>query len=85
MSEICSIIASAVEEQGVTTREISRNVQKAAQGTKEVSASITDVQQGAIHTGTASSEVLTAASSLSAESNRLKIEVTRFLDTVRAA
>jgi methyl-accepting chemotaxis protein len=85
MSEICSIIASAVEEQGVTTREISRNVQKAAQGTKEVNVSITDVQHGAIHTGTASSEVLTAASSLSAESNRLKIEVTRFLDTVRAA
>jgi methyl-accepting chemotaxis protein len=34
MSEICSTIASAVEQQGAATREISRNVQQAAQGTR---------------------------------------------------
>ena len=37
MSEISSTIASAVEEQGAATQEISRNVQQAAQGTQQVS------------------------------------------------
>jgi methyl-accepting chemotaxis protein len=85
MSEICSTIASAVEEQGAATKEISRNVQQAAHGTKEVSANIIDVQRGASQTETASSQVLTAAKSLSSESGRLKSEVEIFLKTVRAA
>jgi len=85
MSEISSAIAAAVEEQGAATQEISRNVQQAAHGTQQVSANITDVQRGATETGSASAQVLSAAQSLSQESSRLKIEVTRFLDTVRAA
>jgi methyl-accepting chemotaxis protein len=85
MSEISATIASAVEEQGAATQEISRNVQQAAMGTQQVSANITDVQRGATETGAASSQVLTAAKSLSGDSTRLKVEVSKFLDTVRAA
>jgi methyl-accepting chemotaxis protein len=85
MSEIASTIASAVEEQGAATQEISRNVQQAAQGTRQVSTSIADVERGASETGSASGHVLTAARSLSSESTRLKQEVGRFLETVRAA
>ncbi|WP_322516382.1 methyl-accepting chemotaxis protein [Rhodopseudomonas palustris] len=85
MSEIASTIASAVEEQGAATQEIARNVQQAAQGTQQVSANITDVQRGATETGSASSEVLAAARSLSRDSNRLREEVSRFVETVRAA
>ncbi|WP_022721810.1 methyl-accepting chemotaxis protein [Rhodopseudomonas sp. B29] len=85
MSEIASTIASAVEEQGAATQEISRNVQMAARGTQQVSSSITDVQRGATETGSASSQVLSAAQSLSQDSTKLKIEVAKFLDTVRAA
>jgi methyl-accepting chemotaxis protein len=85
MSEISATIASAVEEQGAATQEISRNVQQAAQGTHQVSANISDVQRGASETGSASSQVLSAAQSLSRDSNRLKLEVGKFLDTVRAA
>jgi methyl-accepting chemotaxis protein len=85
MSEIASTIASAVEEQGAATQEISRNVQQAAQGTVQVSSNIADVQRGASETGTASSQVLSAAQLLSRDSNRLKLEVGRFLNTVRAA
>ncbi|QDM23665.1 HAMP domain-containing protein [Tardiphaga sp. vice154] len=85
MSEISSTIASAVEEQGAATQEISRNVQQAAPGTMEVSSNITDVQRGASETGSASSEVLSAAQSLSGESSRLKLEVGKFLSAVRAA
>ncbi len=85
LSEISSTIAAAVEEQGAATQEISRNVQQAAQGTQQVSANITDVQRGASETGSASSQVLSAAQSLSSDSNRLKLEVGKFLNTVRAA
>jgi methyl-accepting chemotaxis protein len=85
LSEISSTIAAAVEEQGAATQEISRNVQQAAQGTQQVSSNITDVQRGASETGSASSQVLSAAQSLSGDSNRLKLEVGKFLATVRAA
>jgi len=85
MSEIASTIASAVEEQGAATQEISRNVQQAAQGTMQVSSNITDVQRGATETGSASTQVLAAAQSLSTDSTRLKDEVQKFLTSVRAA
>jgi methyl-accepting chemotaxis protein len=85
MSEISSTIASAVEEQGAATQEISRNVQQAAHGTQQVSENIVEVQRGASETGDASSHVHRAASQLSTESDRLKIEVAKFLQNVRAA
>jgi methyl-accepting chemotaxis protein len=84
LSEISSAIAAAVEEQGAATQEISRNVQQAAHGTQQVSSNITDVQRGAGETGSASSQVLSARS-LSGDSNRLKLEVGKFLGSVRAA
>jgi methyl-accepting chemotaxis protein len=85
MSEISSTIAAAVEEQGAATQEISRNIQHAAQGTSQVSANIADVERGASETGSASTQVLSAAKSLSVESNRLRSEVGKFLESVRAA
>jgi methyl-accepting chemotaxis protein len=85
LSEISSAIAAAVEEQGAATQEISRNVQQAAHGTQQVSSHITDVQRGASETGSASAQVHSAAQSLSGESNRLKLEVGKFLNSVRAA
>ena len=85
LSEVASTIAAAVEEQGAATQEISRNVQQAAEGTTQVSSHIADVRQGATETGSSSTQVLSAAQLLSGDSNRLKLEVGRFLDSVRAA
>ena len=85
MSEIAATIAAAVEEQGAATQEISRNVQQAAHGTQDVSSNIADVQRGANETGVASSDVLSAAQMLSQDSRRLKTEVSKFMNTVRAA
>ncbi|MDI3562755.1 methyl-accepting chemotaxis protein [Bradyrhizobium sp. Arg816] len=85
LSEISSAVAAAVEEQGAATQDISRNVQQAAHGTQRVSTNIGDVQRGASETGSASSQVLSAARSLSADSNRLKQEVAKFLNSVHAA
>jgi methyl-accepting chemotaxis protein len=85
ISEISSAIAAAVEEQGAATQEISRSVQQAAERSGEVAASITDVSRGAGETGAASGQVLSSAQMLSSDSTRLKMEVQKFLATVRAA
>ncbi len=85
LSEIASAIAAAVEEQGAATQEIARNVQQAAQGTQQVTDNVGDVERGATETGSASSQVLSAAQLLSRDSNRLKLEVGKFLSSVRAA
>ena len=85
LAEMSTAIASAVEEQGAATKEISRNVQHAANGTQQVSTNISDVKRGASETGQASSHLLSAAQSLTNDSKRLRTEVDRFLETVRAA
>ncbi|MDA9406385.1 methyl-accepting chemotaxis protein [Bradyrhizobium sp. CCBAU 45384] len=85
LSEISSAIASAVEEQGAATQEISRNIQHAAQGTEQVASSIVDVQRGANKTGEASGQLLASARVLSSDSSRLRTEVEKFLQSVRAA
>ncbi|KJC40219.1 chemotaxis protein [Bradyrhizobium sp. LTSP849] len=85
VSEISSTIAAAVEEQGAATQEIARNVQQAAQGTRQVASNIADVSRGASETGSASSQMLSSAQLLSGESGRLKMEVEKFLATMRAA
>ena len=85
ISQIAATIAAAVEEQGAATQEISRNVQEAAKGTAQVATNIVSVNRGAGETGSASTQVLASAQSLSSESNHLKVEVQKFLATVRAA
>ncbi len=85
LSEISSAIAAAVEEQGAATQEIARNVQQAAQGTQAVSSNVGEVQRGTGETGQASSMVLSSARALTAESGKLKMEMNKFLTTVRAA
>jgi methyl-accepting chemotaxis protein len=85
ISEIAGSIAAAVEQQGAATQEISRNVQQAASGTSQVASNITEVNRGAAETGSASAQVLGSAKSLANESNRLKLEMGKFLETVRAA
>jgi methyl-accepting chemotaxis protein len=85
IAEISAVIAAAVEEQGAATKEIARNVQEAAQGTSHVAGNIVEVNRGAGETGSASSEVLTSARELSRQGNHLKLEVDKFLLTVRAA
>jgi len=85
ISEITSTISAAVEQQGAATQEIARNVDEAAKGTGHVASSINAVSRGAGETGSASAQVLASAQSLSSESNHLKLEVDKFLSTVRAA
>jgi len=85
VSEISTAIASAVEEQGAATQEISRNVQQAAQGTQEVSSNVSGVSEAARQTGVAATEVLRSADELSRNGAALRVQVDEFLKTVRAA
>ncbi len=85
IAEIAGAIAAAVEEQGAATKDISRSVQQAAQGTAQVATNILDVNHGASETGSASAQVLGSAKSLARESGQLKLEVEKFVHMVRTA
>jgi methyl-accepting chemotaxis protein len=85
IDQIGTAIASAIEQQGSATKEISRSVQEAARGTQEVNSNISGVQRAADDTGAAANQVLGAAEQLSAQSRDLAGEVTSFLAEVRAA
>jgi methyl-accepting chemotaxis protein len=85
VSEVSSAIAAAVEQQGAATQEIARNVQQSAQLSTQVASEVTEVNRASSETSSASGQVLTAAHSLAGESDHLKLEVEKFLSTVRAA
>ncbi len=85
ISQISTSIASAVEEQGAATQEITRNTLEAARGTQEAAANIAGVGRGAAQTGEAAGQVLSAAGELNAASERLRAEVDTFLAGIRAA
>jgi methyl-accepting chemotaxis protein len=85
ISRIATTIATAVEHQGAATQEIARNVQNVAHGTQEVAGSITEVNRGASETGAASAEVLNSAQILAVESTRLRQQLDRFMQNIRAA
>ena len=85
MSEISTMIASAVEEQGAATREIARNVTEASLGTREVSSNISGVSIAANETGQGARETLTAATNLGSQSDNLSREVEGFISRVRQA
>ncbi|HLZ04816.1 MAG TPA: HAMP domain-containing methyl-accepting chemotaxis protein [Bradyrhizobium sp.] len=85
ISTIATSITSAVEQQGAATQEIARSVQSVAQGTREAASNIVEVNRGATETGSASEEVLSAAKALSSESTRLRAELDRFMQNIRAA
>ncbi len=82
INDVSTAIAAAVEEQSAATGEIASNVTQAAEGARDVSTNIAGVQTSAAETGEASSQVLTAASELARQSERLRQEVDSFLQGV---
>lgn len=85
ISEIVTSISAAVEQQHAATKNITASVSAAASVTAGVVANTRDAAQGAHQTGETSNSMFASAQSLSGESLRLKAEVQRFLDGVRAA
>jgi len=84
VNEIATTIATAVEQQGVSTQEIARNVQQAARGTQDVNQNIENVSRAASETGSAAGQVLSASQDMSRQAEGLRGEVDRFLREVRA-
>ncbi|MCV0425038.1 MAG: nitrate- and nitrite sensing domain-containing protein [Roseibium sp.] len=84
LNSVATAIAAAMEEQGATTQEISRSVQEAATGTNDVNQNIAGVSEAAQDAGAAASQVTSASHELSTQSERLKVEVTSFIQQVRA-
>jgi len=85
ISKIAGAISEAVDQQNAATREIAQNINMAAVGSSEVSANIGRVNHGAEQTGSAASDVHGSAQSLAAENQQLRIEVEKFLTTLRSA
>jgi methyl-accepting chemotaxis protein len=85
ISEIATSISSAVEQQRAATQNIAQSVRSAASGTADVVSNIRSAAKGAGETGDSSDRMFTSAKALSAESLRLKAEVDKFLDRMRAA
>jgi len=85
INRVAESVAAAVEQQGISTQEIAKNTQQASQGTAEVSKTISSVTKAVTETGVAGQQVLGAAGELSEQSERLRVEVERFLGQVRAS
>ena len=84
IEKVTTAIASAVEEQGAATQEISRNANLAAQGTKTLAHNITTVNGAIGETTRSAGAVLDASLSLSTEANRLTEEVQNFFTALRS-
>lgn len=84
ISQITATVATAVEQQGAATREITRNVQEAADGTRLVSDNIMAVRSTAEATGASASEVLNVAGNLSQQAGILQTAVHNFVARIRA-
>ena len=85
IQSISSMIATAIEEQGAATGEISSNTQQAARGTEDVTNNITGVGRAAEMTGAASTQLMGLSGSLSVQAKDLQKEVSQFVDQLKAA
>lgn len=77
INDISNTIASAVEEQSVTTNEISRNVAEAARGTGEIAQNISSVARTSQNTAQAAANTRQAAAELSRMAAELQQLVAR--------
>ena len=78
INDISSTIAAAVEEQTVTTNEITRNVSEASRGSGEIAENITGVATAAQNTTTGANDTLGAAKGLSEMASKLQQLVDQF-------
>lgn len=85
VNEIATAVAAAVEEQGMATAEIARNIQEAARGTQAVSSNISGVSQAAGATGQTAEQLLSSANELTQQSGMLRTSVESFFAAIRAS
>jgi methyl-accepting chemotaxis protein len=71
INDLCSVIASAVEEQTATTNEIGRNISEAAKGVSEIARSVSGVAQAAGQTSGSATSTLQTAQAVSGAASQL--------------
>ncbi|KAA5605085.1 chemotaxis protein [Roseospira marina] len=84
INAISATVASAVEEQRASTREIGRRVDEAAQGGQQVTATIEQVNALAEKTDGTAQELSMAVGTLSTQTALLSKQVGQFLDRIRS-
>jgi len=84
MNELSSGMASTVEAQSLTTREIATRIKAVSGATAESSEAMGEVVQVAGKAGSASQEVFTGVAGIGKEADVLRAEVEQFLVMVRA-
>ena len=85
ISSIATVVATAMEQQKLTTAQIADTTSQAADGSQNVAVNIAKVHEGVGATGRAAQESLRAADDLNRQAETLKNAVDSFLATVRAA
>ncbi len=85
LNEISSAIASAVEQQGAATAEISNNVQQAAQGANEVTTNIADVKTASVRTGETANRLQASIQGLGERIADLDRDTRAFLKGIRSS
>jgi methyl-accepting chemotaxis protein len=83
ISNISATIASAIEEQGVGTHEIARNMKSASETAGTISTNVATAADLAKSTGEAAGQMLQAAGELSRQAEGLRSEVGGFLQNIR--
>jgi methyl-accepting chemotaxis protein len=85
INEIAATVASAVEQQDATTREMAQNVHQVAQSTSVVSEKVTGLASAAGETGQSAEMVRDHAGELAKQAESLRGQVDQFLGRIRAA
>jgi methyl-accepting chemotaxis protein len=85
LTTVSTSIASAVQQQSMTTRGIAESIQDAAGHTARASAEISSVEEVATRGAIAAGDITTWTARLSARANDLENQVATFFTRVRAA
>lgn len=85
VENISSIIASAIHEQALSTREIARSVQSAADGTATMSTSVQNVETSVAETNSSVVQVVTLIEDLDAMASKLRMRVDQLGKALNAA
>jgi methyl-accepting chemotaxis protein len=85
LTEVATTIATAVEEQAMTTRGIAESIQQAAGNTTRASTEIDSIEQAARDGAGAAGEISGWTTRLSARAHDLEAKVAGFFNRVRAA
>jgi methyl-accepting chemotaxis protein len=83
MEHVSSAIASAVEEQSVTTREIAKSVQAVTTAVEGAARAMGEVVGNADQAGQVSQSVQAGADGISQQASKLRVEVDQFLHAVQ--